>query len=130
MLTKIAIMCKLKEMGDEAGRVDLFRPNVYLVRSDGVACRKISDEILLVPIRTSPQQKLGVYTLNRTASILWECLDSACSVEDLICVLIDRFSIDPEMAKNDVLTFCRELLSFGAIEVLESDKITKNDHTK
>jgi hypothetical protein len=83
--------------------------------SEEVASRKIADEVLLVPIRTSAQQKLGVYTLNETASWLWEMMDGSVTCAQLTDAMTERFKVGFERAKKDVEVLCQDLLSFGAI---------------
>jgi len=60
-----------------------IHPEDRFRHSKEVASRKIADEVLLVPIRTSAQQKLGVYTLNATASWLWEMMDGSVTCAQL-----------------------------------------------
>jgi hypothetical protein len=83
--------------------------------SEEVASRKILDEVLLVPIRTSSKQKLGVYTLNETASWLWEKMDGSVTCAQLVDAMTGRFEVDPGQARRDVEVLCRDLLSCGAI---------------
>ena len=83
--------------------------------SEEVASRKIVDEVLLVPIRTSARQKLGVYTLNGTASWLWEMMDGSVTCAQMADAMTERFEVGSEQAKKDVEVLCQDLLSFGAI---------------
>jgi hypothetical protein len=83
--------------------------------SEEVASRKILDEVLLVPIRTSSKQKLGVYTLNETAAWLWEKMDGSVTCAQLVDAMTGRFEVDPGQARRDVEVLCRDLLSCGAI---------------
>jgi hypothetical protein len=90
-------------------------PDDRFRHSKEVAARKIADEVLLVPIRTSAKQKLGVYTLNQTASWLWEMMDGSVTCAQLADAMIQRFEVNPGRARKDVEVLCRDLLSFGAI---------------
>ena len=83
--------------------------------SEEVASRKILGEILLVPIRTSSKQKLGVYTLNETAAWLWEKMDGSVSCAQLVDAMTGRFEVESGQAQKDVEVLCQDLLSFGAI---------------
>ena len=89
--------------------------------SNQISSRKISEEILLVPIRTSPQQKLGIYTLNHTASVIWELFDGNRNLSEVIDAISDRFEVDQKRASTDVKKVCRDLLRIGAIEAVEQD---------
>ena len=92
-----------------------IHPEDRFRHSEEVASRKIADEVLLVPIRTSAQQKLGVYTLNETASWLWEMMDGSVTCAQLADAMTGRFEVGFEQARKDVEVLCRDLLSFGAI---------------
>ena len=92
-----------------------INPEDRFRHSKEVASRKISGEVLLVPIRTSSRQKLGVYTLNETASWLWEKMDGSVTCAQLVDAMTERFEVDSTQAEKDVEVLCRDLLSFGAI---------------
>ena len=84
-------------------------------KTDQVAARRIDDEVLLVPVRTDPRQKLGIYTLNRTAAFIWEQLDGS-SPEELVEQVCARFQVSPEVARKDLATILDHLLDMQAIE--------------
>ena len=92
-----------------------INPEDRFRHSKEVASRKIADEVLLVPIRTSAHQKLGVYTLNETASWLWEMMDGSVTCAQLADAMTERFEVDSGQARKDVEVLCQDLLSFGAI---------------
>ena len=92
-----------------------INPEDRFRHSEEVASRKIADEVLLVPIRTSASQKLGVYTLNETAAWLWEMMDGSVTCAQLVDAMTERFEVDSEQAEKDVEILCQDLLSFGAI---------------
>ncbi len=94
---------------------DRINPKNRFRHSEEIASRKIVGEVLLVPIRTSSKQKLGVYTLNETASWIWEMMDGTRSFGQLVKAMTERFEVDSEQAHRDVEVLCRDLLSFGAI---------------
>jgi hypothetical protein len=95
---------------------DSLRLDALYRRADSVAHRRIDDEVLLIPIRSDPRQGLAVYSLNPTAALLWELLDGAHSLADLVAALREKFDVPEETARTDVQTYCRELLDCGAIE--------------
>jgi len=84
-------------------------------RSPEVASRTIADEVLVVPIRRNPMEKLGIYSLNPTASFLWKKLDGGCTVGVLARQLCARYQVDPARARADVETFLQDMLSAGAV---------------
>ena len=94
------------------GRID---PDTRFKQTKEVAFRRIADEVLLVPIRTSSKQKLGVYVLNETASWLWEMLDGTLPFSQIVEAMTQRFEVDSGQARKDAEALCQDLLSFGAI---------------
>jgi coenzyme PQQ synthesis protein D (PqqD) len=90
--------------------------NSCFKHTDSVAFRRIADEILLVPVRSDSRQKLGIYTLNRVGSAVWELIDGTRKLAEVIEAVCSRFNVDTETARRDTELFCQELLSFGAIE--------------
>lgn len=86
-----------------------------LKHSAAVAFRKIVDEVLLVPIRKTPQEKLGIYTLNRTGAFLWELIDGVRTFADLVGALTERFEVSRTKAHADAKAFFTDLLSCGAL---------------
>ena len=84
--------------------------------SGSVATRRIAGELLLVPIKTEPQQKTGIYTLNGTAAMLWDLLDGTRTLEQLVERVAAEFQVDPAMVRRDTSIFIRDLLSFQAVE--------------
>ena len=93
-------------------------------RSESVAHRRIDDEVLLIPIRSDAREGLAVFSLNVTASLLWDLLDGRNDVAALVAAICDRFEVSEETARRDVEAYCRQLLDSGAIERAESEAST------
>ena len=93
-----------------------LEPGSRFRRSGSVAQREIHDEVLIIPIRSDPSDKLGVYTLNRTAAFVWGLLDGERTLDELVDVLCERFEVEPERARIDIEACCRELLECGVLE--------------
>ena len=84
-------------------------------QSEEVAFRKIVDEVLIVPIREEPRRRYGIFRLNRTAASVWELMDGAHTVEDVVAAMVERFDVGDERARRDTLELIRDLLECGAI---------------
>ena len=98
-----------------------FNTDSCFKHTNRVAFRRIADEILLVPIRSDSRQKLGIYTLNRVGSVVWELIDGTRKLTEVIDAVCSRFKVDSKTAHRDTELFCRELLSFGAIEAMPKE---------
>ena len=97
-----------------------YQPDSRFKRSEAVAHRRIEDEVLLIPIRSDANEGLAVFSLNPTASLRWELLDQARSVADVVAALCERFDVNEDTARADVVGFCRELHECGALEQVGS----------
>lgn len=93
-------------------------------RSESVAHRRIDDEVLLIPIRSDPREGLAVFSLNVTASLLWDLLDGRNDVAALVAAICERFEVSEDRARQDVEAYCQQLLECGAIEPAESEAPT------
>ena len=92
--------------------------HVFYQQSTKVAFRRVGDDVLLVPIRTDAREPLGIYTLNKTAAVLWMLLEAKHTLTEMAEALVARFAVDWEQAYRDATAFCEDLLSFGAVEEL------------
>lgn len=87
-------------------------------RSDRVAFRQVADEILIVPIRSEPSQKVQFFSLNPTAARLWVWLERERDLDQLTRLVCDHYEVSADRARADVEACCRQLLDLGAIEVV------------
>jgi hypothetical protein len=77
-------------------------PTAYSVELDGEAV--ILDE-----------RRNHLHYLNRTATLIWNCLDGRASVEEIAYDLATAFGALPATMITDVLTFVRALAAEGLI---------------
>jgi len=83
--------------------------------SDKVAYRRIGDEIILIPVNIRAGEKMGVYTLNPTAALMWKYLETERTVEDLALFVAQEFEVDSATAASDAQMFIEDLISFDAV---------------
>jgi len=79
-----------------------------------VAWRHIEGEIVILDLTTSEY-----LTLNETASVLWERLESWASVEDLTNCLVEAFEVESAVAEPDVLAFLERCNARKFLEELD-----------
>jgi len=89
--------------------------NARYKHSETIAHRKVADEVLLVPIATEASNTAGIYTLNPTATMMWELMDGEHTLDELTDELSKKFDADPEIIHSDLETLIQDLLSFGAL---------------
>jgi hypothetical protein len=86
-------------------------PSTVLVRSTEPLVATIDDEIVMLDARQ------GCYFgLDRSGSAIWELLETPRSVTDLCARLVERFEVDPETCRSEVIFFLYELQDAGLVE--------------
>lgn len=71
--------------------------------------RQVGDELVLVPLTGSIARMTEMFTLNATASFLWESIKADSSVDQLETLLQEHFEVSPEIAHRDVTAFLERL---------------------
>jgi hypothetical protein len=84
-------------------------------RNPDFVFRQIADETILVPIK----QKVGdlecLYSLNPTASRIWDLLDGTRDLVAIRDVLASEFDIGEDEITAHLLTFVADLKEIGAV---------------
>jgi len=75
-----------------------------------MVCRKIDDEMVLVPIVSEVAEMKVIYTLNEVASFIWENVDKSNTFEEIVKTVVDNFDTDEQTAVKDINDFFKELL--------------------
>lgn len=81
--------------------IDTISSRVYR-RHDGVVCRHVGSESVLVPIRNNVGNLESIYTLSPVAARVWELLDGVRSVEQIVEILCHEYDVSPAEAAADV----------------------------
>lgn len=90
--------------------------NAVFKKTDRVVSRKIVDELILVPIRTSVADMESLYTLNDVGARVYELIDATRTLAQICEAIVDEFDVTKEQALKDVGTFTEQLVEIGAIE--------------
>jgi len=89
---------------------------LYLARNPRVAARSLDGEMMIMSGRDST-----LFTLNKTATILWQAADGATPldkiVENRIC---PEFEVDPAEALQDAEALARDLASHEILQISEA----------
>ena|SRR3990167_6506259 len=81
-----------------------------LKKSENVPWRIIEGEAILVNV-----DKSEVIHLNQTAAEVWNHLDNKNAILDIITHIQEKFEIDEEIAKKDILEFISQLVEKGLV---------------
>jgi hypothetical protein len=89
--------------------------SLYVARNPRVAARSLDGEMMIMSGRDST-----LFTLNRTATILWQAADGATSLEQIVQQKIcSEFEIEPDEALRDAEMLARDLASHGILQISE-----------
>ncbi|MBP1729721.1 MAG: hypothetical protein H6Q55_150 [Deltaproteobacteria bacterium] len=84
--------------------------------------RQIGDETIIVPIRANAADLTAVYTLNESASFVWQCIDGQRSVAQLVDVLFSEYEVALPEGEQDVMTLVGGLESAGLIQLTNPER--------
>ena len=88
---------------------------LYLARNPRVAARSLDGEMMIMSGRDST-----LFTLNKTATILWQSADGSTPLDEIVEERICKeFEVEPAEALQDAESLARELATHEILEVSE-----------
>lgn len=88
---------------------------LYVARNPRVAARSLDGEMMIMSARDST-----LFTLNKTATILWQSADGATPLDEIVKLRIcAEFEVEPTEALHDAETLARDLAGRGILEISE-----------
>jgi len=92
-----------------------MRQKIYVARSPRIAARKLGEEMLVMSGQGST-----LFTLNPTATILWQAADGATPVDEIVERRIcSEFEVKPEEALRDAEALADDLAKHGILLISE-----------
>lgn len=89
---------------------------LYVARNPRVAARSLDGEMMIMSGRDST-----LFTLNKTATILWQSADGTTPLEEIVKLRIcTEFEVEPTEALQDAETLARELAGHGILQISEA----------
>ena len=77
--------------------------------------RRVTDEVILVPIRRKLGEVECLYTLNEVGARIWELIDGKREVRELRDLILREFEATEAELEADLLTLLDQLSEVGAI---------------
>jgi hypothetical protein len=78
---------------------------------------KSGNELLLVPFASNVNQMTDIFTLNETASFIWEHLDKTKDQSEMVKKISSNFDVLPEQAEKDLILFVERFAEmFGSVQ--------------
>jgi hypothetical protein len=91
--------------------VDRMSDKLYVARSSQIAARRLDDEMMIMSAVDST-----LFTLNETATFIWEAADGSTSLEDIVTHKIcSRFEVVESEALQDAEEMVRQLAGHGIL---------------
>ena len=88
---------------------------LYVARSPRIAARKLGEEMLVMSGQGST-----LFTLNPTATILWQAADGATPLHEIVKRRIcSEFEVQPEEAMRDAEVLAKDLAQHGILLISE-----------
>ena len=79
--------------------------------------RQLAQSWVVVPVADAGGSGAdGFWRLSGSGALLWQTLQKGCREEDLVAVLMERYSIDRDTAAADVRQFVQKLEKMGCLE--------------
>lgn len=74
-------------------------------------CRRVENEMVLVPLVNEVAEMKVIFTLNEVAAFIWEQLDEVLDVEELAQKIAADFDVDMLTATNDINSFFNDIIN-------------------
>jgi len=88
---------------------------IYIARSPRIAARMLGEEMLVMSGQGST-----LFTLNPTATVLWQAADGATPLEEIVGRRIcTEFEVQPEEALRDAEALAEDLANYGILLISE-----------
>ena len=95
---------------------------LFVARNPGVAARSLDGEMMIMSARDST-----LFTLNKTATILWQSADGATPLDEIVeKEICAEFEVSPTEALADAEALARELAGHEILQISETPIITPN----
>ncbi len=77
--------------------------------------RDIAGETMLIPSGKTAEEINGMITLQGIGGFIWDHIEEAESLEDLLDMITEEYDVDRREAGGDALVFIMQLLQAGMI---------------
>jgi len=95
---------------------------LYVARSPRIAARKLGEEMMVMSAQGST-----LFTLNPTATILWQAADGITALDEIVERRIcSEFEVTPEEAMQDAEALAEDLAKHGILLISEEPIISQD----
>jgi hypothetical protein len=102
-----------------------MKKKLYVARSPRIAARKLSEETLVMSAQGST-----LFTLNPTATVLWQAADGITALDAIVeRHICSEFEVEPEQAIRDAEALAEDLARHGILLISEKPISTTRNLT-
>ena len=84
--------------------------------ASGFVLRQVGESFMAVPVGVRTKDVQGLVALSETGALIWNLLEGGATEDDLVDAVCERYEVERDRAREDVLSFLRELSSRGWLE--------------
>lgn len=84
-------------------------------KNTSLVWRKISDEVILVPIQQDVGDLEISYVLNEVGAFIWELIDGKRQIKQIKEIFLEEFEVSHEEAENDLIELVRQMEEMGFV---------------
>jgi hypothetical protein len=92
-----------------------LNPMIYKKSQDFI-CRTIEDQTMLIPVRSKVYDLKNFFTLNKTASLMFDKIDGKTEESAILDIIKREFDHDPAEIQKDFHDLIKDLLEIGAVQ--------------
>lgn len=85
-------------------------------KSEDIVCRKIGEDMILVPITNNVGDMESIYTLNTVGARIWELIDGNNSAGDIGKIICSEFEVTDTQIQSDLIEFLDSMEKIKAIK--------------
>lgn len=71
--------------------------------------RSVDDNYVVVPVGKASLEFKGLINLNHVNALIWKCLETETTLEEVISKVTSEYGIDNELSTRDVTLFINKL---------------------
>ena len=99
-----------------------MKKKLYVARSPRIAARKLGEETLVMAAQGST-----LFTLNPTATVLWQAADGVTALDVIVeREICSEFAVEPEQAIRDAEALAEDLARHGILLISEEPISARN----
>lgn len=84
-------------------------------RNPDIVSRKITNQVILVPIRHNIGDLESIYTLNEVAARIWELINGIRNMGEIRDMIVEEFEVALEEAEKDLAEHLQQLEEIKAV---------------